>query len=85
MHLLHAESEPPHLVEDLVGGLDPLEGDAAFVVHLDVGEDRVPQLRDARCTRGTPGAPRRMSTLSPCCPAASRSPIADCDFTSCWS
>ena len=48
MHLLHAESEPPHLVEDLVGGLDPLEGDAAFVVRLDVGEDRVPQLRDAR-------------------------------------
>ena len=40
MHLLHAESEPPHLVEDFVGGLDPLEGDAAFVVRLDVGEER---------------------------------------------
>ena len=40
MHLLHAESELPHLVEDFVSGLDPLEGDAAFVVRLDVGEGR---------------------------------------------
>ena len=37
MYLLHTESESPHLVEDLLGGLDPLKGDAAFVVRLDVG------------------------------------------------
>ena len=48
MHLLHAESGPPHLVEDLVGGLDPLKEGPAFVVRLDVGEDRVAQLGDAR-------------------------------------
>src|SRR5687767_6071066 len=26
MHLLRADSEPPHLLKDLVGGLRPLEG-----------------------------------------------------------
>jgi hypothetical protein len=48
MDLLHAESESLHLVEDLVSGLDPLEGHATFVVCLDVRETRVPQLGDAR-------------------------------------
>jgi hypothetical protein len=42
MHLLHTKSESAHLVEDLVRRLDPLKGDAAFVVRLDVGENRVP-------------------------------------------
>ena len=36
MDLLHAKAEAPHLVEDLVGRLDPLEEKAAFVVCLDV-------------------------------------------------
>ena len=48
MDLLHAESESSHLVEDLVGGSYPPKGDAAFIVCLDVSEDRVPELGDAR-------------------------------------
>lgn len=48
MHLLGAETEAPHLVEDLVGGLGPLEGLALVVVDLDVSEDRFAQLREAR-------------------------------------
>ena len=48
MYVLHAESEPAQLVEDLGGGLDPRKGDTAFVVGVDVGKDCVPQLGDAR-------------------------------------
>jgi hypothetical protein len=48
MHLLHAKSESPHAVEDLVGGLDPFERSAAVVVRLDVGLDGRAQLRNAR-------------------------------------
>ena len=47
MDLLHAESEAAHFVENLVGGLDPLERRAALVVRVDVGEDGRAQLGDA--------------------------------------
>ena len=47
MDLLDAQTEPPHLVEDLIGGFYPGEGLPALVVRVDVGQDGVPQLGDA--------------------------------------
>jgi hypothetical protein len=47
IHLLHSEPEAAHLVENLVGGLDPLKGRTAFIVCLDVGQDRRPELGNA--------------------------------------
>ena len=37
-----------HAREDLIGGLGPPKGLAVLVVRLDVREDRVAKLRDAR-------------------------------------
>ena len=48
MHLLSAKTEPPHLVEDLVGGLGPFERLALLIVRVDVREDGRAQFRDAR-------------------------------------
>ena len=48
MKLLETESEAPHVVEDLVRGLDPFERSVAVVMHVDVGEDDRTQLRKAR-------------------------------------
>ena len=48
MHLLNANSESPHAVEDLVGGPHPPERCAAVVVGVDVREDSGAQLRNAR-------------------------------------
>lgn len=48
MHLLRADAEPPHLLEDLVGGLRPLKRLPLFVVGVDVLENRVAELRHTR-------------------------------------
>ena len=48
MDLLHAKAETSHVVEDLVRGLNPLEGRAAIVVGLDVREDGRSELRKVR-------------------------------------
>src|SRR5713226_6302791 len=48
MYLLCAEAEAPHFVENLIGGLRPPKRLAVLVVRVDVAEDRLPQLRDAR-------------------------------------
>jgi hypothetical protein len=48
VHLLRAETKSAHLVQDLVGGVSPLEGLAFCVVRFDVGEDGRPKLGDAR-------------------------------------
>ena len=50
MHLLHADSESPHAVEDLVGRLHPSERGAALVVGVDVLENRVSKPKN-RSTR----------------------------------
>src|SRR5215213_11026461 len=48
MHLLSAKAKPPHLIEDFVRGLGPLEGLAVLVVRIDVRKDGLAELRDAR-------------------------------------
>src|SRR3954466_2556255 len=48
MYLLGAEAESPHFAENLIGGLRPPKRLAVLVVRVDVAEDRLPQLRDAR-------------------------------------
>ena len=48
MYLLRAEAKAPHLVEDLVGGLGPSKGLVALVMRVDVREDGLAELRDAR-------------------------------------
>ena len=48
MYLLCAKAEAPHFVENLIGGLRPPKRLALLVVRVDVAEDRLPQLRDAR-------------------------------------
>src|SRR6267154_4031416 len=48
MYLLRAEAEASHFVENLIGGLRPPKRLAVLVVRVDVAEDRLPQLRDAR-------------------------------------
>ena len=47
MHLLGAETEPAHLIEDLIGSLGPSKGPVVLVVGIDIREDRRPELRDA--------------------------------------
>jgi len=47
VHLLNANAESPHAVEDLVGRLYPGERYAAVVVGGDVREDGGAQLRNA--------------------------------------
>jgi hypothetical protein len=46
LRLLRAETETSHLVEDLVGGLGPLEGLPLLVVGVHVGGDGSAKLRD---------------------------------------
>lgn len=47
MDLLGAEAEAPHLCEDFVGRLGPLEGPAVLVMRFDVPKDGGAELRDA--------------------------------------
>lgn len=47
MDLLSPEGKPLHLVENLIGGLRPIEGLELFVVCGDVRENRLAQLRHA--------------------------------------
>jgi hypothetical protein len=54
VHLLTANSESPHAVEDLVGGLHPSERCAAVVVGVDVREMTEPGARSAEIVRGEP-------------------------------
>lgn len=66
IHLLHTESESTHLVEDLVGRLDPFEGRVPIVVGLDVGQNRRAELGDARVRPALEGLrdeqPKKRST-----------------------
>src|SRR5260221_9963024 len=48
MYLLRAEAEAPHFVENLIRGLRPPKRLAVLVVRVDVAEDCLPQLREAR-------------------------------------
>ena len=61
VHLLDAEAKASHLLENLVGGLDPFERDAALIVGVDVRQDGRPQLRDA----GVRSALQRFSVSNP--------------------
>jgi hypothetical protein len=48
VHLLNANSESPHAVEDVVSTLHPFDRCAAVGVGIDVRDDRRAQLRNAR-------------------------------------
>ena len=71
MHLLNANAESAHAVEDLVGSLHPSERCAAVVVRVDVREDGGAQLRNAR-VRSTLERLFRQGKVEISAPAAAR-------------
>jgi hypothetical protein len=77
MCLRHTESESPHLIEDLVGGLDPSEGEAAFVVGLDVGEPRRVGRREMKLKTGMLQS-MAVATSSPMAASSCAETVATC-------
>jgi hypothetical protein len=64
--LFEYENRSPHLVGDLVGRLCSLDGLAFHVVDVDVRDDRLAQLRDARRRAAPSGSAVKLASAAMC-------------------